>query len=368
MRLDTRKANFMLATHARKQMRRGGRDLAAVVGRTREGKAPREQRIAAASERSRELELERYGSRADLVRAQPAANRFAMSDQRALELNRIEREIAAEGVFLAVRLALPVGDHGARVAPIGKLMQMRSRRAQARGERTRVRARQLPDRPDTGGVHPLERHPSHAPEPLDRQRIEKIAEMLRAEAQQAVRFRQVAQDLRDHLGRREADRHDQAGLIEHPAPERARHVNRRAEQLLCAGQIDKGFVERQRLDDRTETFENLADFARDLDIAAHPAADKDSIGTELAGLRSRHRGAHAIFPRFVRGRGHDPAQAAAADDYGLSAQLGTVENLDRRVERVHVGVRDDAHPRLARDFYLRAGRPHAHSSVGVTVE
>jgi hypothetical protein len=31
-------------------------------------------------------------------------------------------------------------------------------------------------------------------------------------------------------------------------------------------------------------------------------------------------------------------------------------------------VRDDAHPRLARDFYLRAGRPHAHSSVGVTVE
>ena len=63
--------------------------------------------------------------------------------------------------------------------------------------------------------------------------------------------------------------------------------------------------------------------------------------TQPRGLADRHRGAHAVHARLVRGGRHDAAPAGlGADDDGLAAQLRAIALLDGRVERVHVDVRD----------------------------
>src|SRR6266851_6776584 len=173
-------------------------------------------------------------------------------------------------------------------------------------------------------------------------------QVLRPDTQQTVGLRHVAQDFRRHLDRRDADRHHQAGLLEHRAPERSRHFERRAEQASGPGQIEKSLVQRERFHDRAKALEHFAYRPRDFAITRHPAVHEDGLGTELMRLRRRHRGMHSELARLVRGRRDDAAPRASADDYRLSAQFGIVELLDRRVERVHIGMGDYAFPPVGR--------------------
>ena len=59
-----------------------------------------------------------------------------------------------------------------------------------------------------------------------------------------------------------------------------------------------------------------------------------------AGTRGRHRRVHAELPGFVARRAYDTAVPGAADDDGLTDEVGIVELFDRRVERVQVDVQD----------------------------
>ena len=58
--------------------------------------------------------------------------------------------------------------------------------------------------------------------------------------------------------------------------------------------------------------------------------------TEAAGLASTHRRADAVGPGLVAGREHD----SHPDDHRTAAQATVVSLLDRREERVEVGVQD----------------------------
>ena len=115
----------------------------------------------------------------------------------------------------------------------------------------------------------------------------------RRQREQSVGLRHVAQNLRRHLGRRDADRCDQAGLFEHAVLEIARGVDWRTEQTLGAGQIDKCFVERERLDHRTEALEHAPHDARYFDVAIHATRHKDRMRAEFARLRCGHGRAQA---------------------------------------------------------------------------
>jgi len=48
--------------------------------------------------------------------------------------------------------------------------------------------------------------------------------------------------------------------------------------------------------------------------------------------------------RFVARREHDPAIASGPDKNRLAAQRGIIELLNRRVERIHIGVSDNPGP------------------------
>ena len=61
-----------------------------------------------------------------------------------------------------------------------------------------------------------------------------------------------------------------------------------------------------------------------------------ALRAQPARLPAAHRRAHAARPRLVARREHD----AAADDHRPAAQPRIVALLDRRVERVEVGVQD----------------------------
>ena len=69
-----------------------------------------------------------------------------------------------------------------------------------------------------------------------------------------------------------------------------------------------------------------------------------SDGHSRTALRHRHRREHAERARLVARGGHDAAAIRlAADGERSAAQRRIVALLDRRVERVHVDVKDPAH-------------------------
>ncbi len=71
------------------------------------------------------------------------------------------------------------------------------------------------------------------------------------------------------------------------------------------------------------------------------AIEIDGVRAETAGGAQRHGGVDAEFPGFVAGGGDYAALIGlAADDDGLAAELGALEQLDGDEEGVHVDVED----------------------------
>ena len=62
----------------------------------------------------------------------------------------------------------------------------------------------------------------------------------------------------------------------------------------------------------------------------------DRLGTQPPRLHGPHRGADAERPRLIARRQHD----AATDDHRAPAQLRVITLLDRRIERIEIGVED----------------------------
>ncbi len=110
-------------------------------------------------------------------------------------------------------------------------------------------------------------------------------------------------------------------------------------QPFGAGEIEKGLVDRQRLDQRREREHRLAHLAAGFDVFRHVRPDHHRVRAAAQRLEHRHGGADAIGARHVAAGG-DHAALAAADDHRLVDQRGIVAFLDRGVEGVAVDMRD----------------------------
>ena len=151
----------------------------------------------------------------------------------------------------------------------------------------------------------------------------------------------------DVLRARDTDRNRQTvGGLAHGVLDFLRHRRRRAEERFGAAHVEKGFVETQRLDPCREFPECRHDRPRSLAIQLEARRHDDRMGATAQGLGHRHRAADAVWARLVARREHDAAAALRADENRLAPQGGIVALLDRRIERIHVGMHDRARPSL----------------------
>ena len=117
----------------------------------------------------------------------------------------------------------------------------------------------------------------------------------------------------------------------------------RAVVRLGAGDIQEGFVDGDRLEQRRVLAEDRHHLARHLGVAAAMARDEDGLGAEAQRLGGGHGGVDAELARLVgRGSDHPAHLGPAAHDDRHADQRGIVQPLDRHEEGVEVDVEDGA--------------------------
>jgi hypothetical protein len=214
----------------------------------------------------------------------------------------------------------------------GALPQNRDdRRLRLRGDVT--------DGDDVEGVQLLCGHLPHAPQPLDLQWMQELELTAWLDEQEAVGLADCTGDLREELGARDADRDGQPDLLLDLASEPLGHLRRSAADLSQTGDVEERLVHRDPLDERGGVAEDLEDGLARLDVGVHPGRNDDGVAAQCACLRPAHGGTHSEGLRLVACREHD---TAAHEDWS-SPQARVVPLLDRRVERVEIGMHDHEH-------------------------
>ena len=100
--------------------------------------------------------------------------------------------------------------------------------------------------------------------------------------------------------------------------------------------VEERLVDRQALDERRRVVEHAVHGLARLRVGGEPRPDDDRLRAEPLRLRAAHRRVDAVRLRLVARREHD----AAADDHRAPPQARIVPLLDRREERVEIGVED----------------------------
>lgn len=203
-------------------------------------------------------------------------------------------------------------------------------------QRAAMRTRQLPDGLDADLGEPGLGRRADAPHQRYRQVVQKGELGAGLDHHQAVGLGHLRGDLGEMLGSRHADRDRQAELGLHAAADGSGYLLRRPEQMRAAGDVCKGFIDRDALDQRREIIEHLDRGIAEALIFAEAAADEDQLRAELARLTAGHAAAHAEDLRLIGGGKHH----AAADRDRLAAQRRVEQLLDRGVEGVEIGMQD----------------------------
>src|SRR5262245_55322427 len=325
-------------------------ELEAILGRFAGG-APRVR-----LERG-EAELERDAARGERALSQLRRDALGVGAQRRPELFRVGA-VDAERLFRTDRLRHAVRLDRAIVTAERQVVESLAVLPEASRQEL---ARSLLELTD-GGEAEIAESPghdlAHAPEALDGQSTEESSLIPGGDDHEPVGLLQLGGHLGDELVGREPSRRRQARLVQNAALDVANRVGRAAEQGLGAREIDERLVDRHRLDQRRELDEDAHDLHRDPLVLLHVDRQERGVWAEPRGARDGHRRADAVRPGFVGSGGHHaaPARARAHDD-GPATQLRAIALLDRRVERVHVDVRDRPRAR---------GHPTLRPSSGAT--
>ena len=104
---------------------------------------------------------------------------------------------------------------------------------------------------------------------------------------QSVGLGDLRADLGEMLRPRDADRDRQAEFLAHPPPDRLRDRRRRAEEMLRAGNIGKGLVDRDPLHQRREVVEDGDRRVAEPLVLLEMAADEDEVRAKLLRLAAR---------------------------------------------------------------------------------
>ncbi len=231
-----------------------------------------------------------------------------------------------------------IGPDGARILAARQMIEAAPHRAVAAHQLAQLQLLQLADGAEPVLLQHLREGLADAPDQRHRLGGEERDRLRLADDGEAARLLEVGGDLGEELAIGEPDRDGDADLVLDLAGETGEHEGRRAAvQPLRALEVEKGLVDRDRLDQRGERLHHGADLAPDRDIFLHVRLDDHRFGAGFQRLEHRHCRAHAVDARDVAG-GRDDAAFPAADDHRPVAQLRPVALLDRGVEGVAVDM------------------------------
>ena len=184
-----------------------------------------------------------------------------------------------------------------------------------------------------------------------------------AEQRQSVGLVELGGDLRQQLVGRDADRAGEAGALAHGRLEI--QADRATGIVVDSGQVAQvgvDLVDAAILDQRRDLAHRALEQARVLAVLVEVDRQQHRVRREHCRLHHPHRREHAELARLVsagrddaaadvvaqrrelaRAVGAQPrlARTTAADDHRAAAQLGIAQQLDRRIEGVHVDVGDE---------------------------
>ena len=295
------------------------------------------QRVGAGRAREVVEAQAQYHSPADSPRGtHPPGDPVDKADKGRVDvLERLGR--TAESPLRADRASAPPRLHGARVAVVRERVELSTRNAaEQRDERRLGERRDLANGPDPEPVELPRRHPAHAPEPLDRERVQERELAARRHDEEAVGLGDPARHLGKELRPGDADRDREPDALAHLGAQTGGDLGRRAREPPDPAHVEERLVDRQPLDERRGVLEDLEDRLARLDVRRHAGLDDDRVRAEPAGAGDAHRGAHAARLRLVAGREHHPV----TDDHRPSTQTRIVSLLNGSEECVDVGVRD----------------------------
>ena len=171
-----------------------------------------------------------------------------------------------------------------------------------------------------------------------------------------------------HLGQElragHADGDGQTDPVAHRGTQPGGDVDRFTGDAPQAADVEERFVDGDALDEGGGVLEDLEDRLARVDVRLEARLDDDGVGAQGACLAATHRRAHATALGLVARR----EDHATADDHRPAAQRRLVALLDRRVERIEIGMQDrrrlpfaaaDSHEQMFAD---RAGADNRSAS------
>lgn len=295
----------------------------------------------------READAHRHRSSRPRAGAQAGGDAVGEMQQRRADHARVGRPLAERGLRAGGTGAAVRPDRPRIPIPCQRRQLVFRRHAEQLLERPAGQVRQLPDGVDIDAVQPRARDGTDAPHQFDRQVVKEIELAPGIDHHEAVGLCDLRGDLGEMLCAGDADRDRKAKLGAHACADRACDLGRRAKQMRASGDVGKGLVDRDALDQRREIAEHGDRGIAQPLVLPEMAVDKDQLRTEFACPPSRHAAAHAERPGLVGGGEHD----AAADRDRLAAQRRVEQLLDRCIKGVEIRVENGGrrdHPRSPR--------------------
>src|SRR3989442_6491418 len=272
-----------------------------------------------------------------------------MGRQCCLELLRVrtvraERLLRPDGFGHTVRLDRTI------VAAEGEVVEGLAVSAESPGQDGARRALELADPGEAEVAESLRHDPADTPQALDGQGTEESRLVAGRDNHEPVGLVQLGGHLGDELVRGQPRRCRQAGLGPDPSLDQADRVERAAEERLGPAEINEGLVDRYGFYQRRKVDEDAHDLNRNALVFPHVHRQEGGVRAEPRRAADRHRRADAEPARLIGSRGDDAAAGrAGAHDDREAAQLRAIALLDRRIERVHVHVRDRPRRRASGD-------------------
>ena len=289
--------------------------------------------------------VEGDGSRKQLSAREPADG--VRRHFRDLLTNRREvGQIFGIRIFRAGRFHFPVGLDGPIVDAVGQLNQPVGEAADRISQLLRLNRTNVHHALDPAGAQLARGDPAHAPQGVDLKLLQKRFDAIGMNHGEAVRLLPARRDLRQKFVRRHTGRRRQVRLLEDALLQTPGNIGRQRLSPRILGDVEIGLVERQRLDEGCHVAEDPENQIRGGSVSCKIRRHDDQFRAQPDRLRHRHRRVHAVFPRLVAGRRDDAALVRpAADRKRPASQRRIVALLDRRIERIHVDVKNPAHTR-----------------------